>query len=220
MKSIQDYKNPFDAIKEFEQALSEFTGAPYVVTTNCCTHAIEICLRLTYTIGTVKFPSKTYLSVPMTFSKLDIPYEMLDEPWSGGYRFLGTNIWDSAREFYEGMYKAGQIQCISFGRTKPIAIGVGGCLLTDNKELYEAASRMRSDGRDLFMTGLPVGHWSNQQVFHEGYHYFMRPEDCVKGLNMLEQKQFTEQIPEFYNYPDCRMLHITKYEKIEVGNEI
>ncbi len=216
MKLIQNYKNPFDAIKEFEQALAEFTGAPYVVTTNCCTHAIEICLRLTYKTGTVKFPAKTYLSVPMTFSKLDIPYEMFDEAWSGAYRFLGTNIWDSAREFYKNMYKPGQIQCVSFGRSKPMSIGVGGCLLTDNKQLYEAASRMRSDGRDLFMTG----HWANQPVFHEGYHYFMRPEDCVTGLNMLEQKQFTEQLSEFYNYPDCRMLNITKYQKIEVDNEI
>ena len=216
MKSIRDYKNPFDAIKEFELALAKFTGAPYVVSTNCCTHAIEICLRLTYTQGVVQFPSRTYLSVPMTFSKLDIPYEMTGEDWKGSYVFKGTNIWDSAREFHKDMYKPGQIQCISFGRSKPMSIGVGGCLLTDNKKLYDAASCMRSDGRDLFMTG----HWANQPVFYEGYHYFMRPEDCVTGLNMLEQQQFTEQLDEFYNYPDCRKLNITKYQKIEVNNEI
>jgi dTDP-4-amino-4,6-dideoxygalactose transaminase len=212
MKKIQDYKNAFDAILEFEENLANFTGAPYVVTTDCCSHAIEIAFRLTYKEGIVKFPARTYLSVPMTLSKLDVPYEMTDEHWQGHYQFLNTKIWDSARAFGSNMYKPGQIQCISFGRTKPMALGRGGCLLTDNRELYESASRMRSDGRDLFN----FNPWSDQINFEEGYHYWMRPEDCVDGLNMLDQKQFTEQREEFYNYPDCRTLQINKYKKIEV----
>jgi len=44
----------------------------------------------------------------------------------------------------------------------------------------------------------------------------MKPEDCVTGLNMLVAKQFTEQRPEFYNYPDCRELTITPYTKISI----
>lgn len=211
MKKIQDYHNAFDAILEFEKALAKFTGAPYVVTTDCCTHAIEISLRLTYQKGIVKFPARTYLSVPMTFSKLDIPFEMVDEHWRHDYQFVNTKIWDSARSFGQNMYKQGQIQCISFGRTKPMTLGRGGCLLTDNKELYQSASQMRSDGRDLFK----FSSWKDQQVFNEGYHYWMRPEDCVNGLNMLEQRKFTEQIEEFYNYPDCSKLKIVKYKKIK-----
>ena len=35
----------FDKILQFEQALAEFTGAPYVIMTDSCTHAIELCLR-------------------------------------------------------------------------------------------------------------------------------------------------------------------------------
>ena len=34
------------SVEIFESKLAEFTGAPYVVTTDCCTHAIELCLRL------------------------------------------------------------------------------------------------------------------------------------------------------------------------------
>ena len=34
----------FDKILEFETALAEYTGAPYAVMTDCCTHAIELCL--------------------------------------------------------------------------------------------------------------------------------------------------------------------------------
>jgi dTDP-4-amino-4,6-dideoxygalactose transaminase len=48
------------------------------------------------------------------------------------------------------MYVPDSIQCISFGRTKPLELGHGGCILTDNKELYERASRMRYDGREIF----------------------------------------------------------------------
>ena len=34
----------FDKIIEFETALAEYTGAPYAISTDCCTHAIELCL--------------------------------------------------------------------------------------------------------------------------------------------------------------------------------
>lgn len=212
MKKIQDYKNAFDAILEFEEALAKFTGAPYVVTTDCCTHAIEIAFRLTYQKDIVEFPAFTYLSVPMTLSKLNIPFKMVSERWRNNYQFINTKIWDSARSFGQNMYEKGQIQCISFGRTKPMALGRGGCLLTDNQQLYRSASRMRSDGRNLFQFNA----WSDQQLFEEGYHYWMRPEDCVAGLNMLDQRMFTEQIEEFYNYPDCSKLKIKKYQKIEI----
>ena len=36
---------PYDVIFEFEKRLAEYTGAPYVVTTDCCTHALELCIR-------------------------------------------------------------------------------------------------------------------------------------------------------------------------------
>jgi dTDP-4-amino-4,6-dideoxygalactose transaminase len=206
MITLKDFNDPFDAIAQFEKEIAEFTGAPYCVTTDCCTHALEIVFRL---LGTKKvtFPSKTYLSVPMLMHKLGIEYELLDEHWRGEYRFGRTNVWDSARGFKEGMYQEGQIHCVSFGMTKPIDIGRGGCILTDSKELYEAASRMRYDGRDIFAyQGQP---WKNQQEFSVGYHYYLRPEECVQGLNKLRNQEFTEQLEKFYNYPDCRDLKIT-----------
>ena len=36
----------FDTVKEFEQQIAKFYGAPYAVATDCCTHAIELCLRV------------------------------------------------------------------------------------------------------------------------------------------------------------------------------
>ena len=98
MKTIADYKNPFDAIPEFESAVAKYTGAPYCVTTDCCTHAMEIAFR--------------------------------------------------------------------------------------------------------FST------WATQKTFRVGYHYTMRPEECVLGLNLLEAQAFTEQLDKYFDYPDCRDITI------------
>jgi dTDP-4-amino-4,6-dideoxygalactose transaminase len=204
MKSIADYKNPFDAILEFESAVARYTGAPYCVTTDCCTHAMEIAFRLNGYDDRVTLPARTYLSVPMVLHKLKISYILKDVLWRGSYQFEGSNIWDCARQFEPSMYQSGTIQCISFGRTKPLQIGQGGCLLTDNEEIYRAASMMRSDGRDLFQ----FSPWITQKTFRVGYHYTMRPEECVVGLNLLNAEIFTEQLDKYFDYPDCRDIVI------------
>jgi hypothetical protein len=36
----------------------------------------------------------------------------------------------------------------------------------------------------------------------------MKPEDCVRGINFLAQKKFTEQVDRYYDYPDCRSIKI------------
>jgi dTDP-4-amino-4,6-dideoxygalactose transaminase len=210
--NMADYREPFDAVSDFERAVAHYTGAPYCVTTDCCSHAIEIAFRLTHNNNQVEFPAHTYLSVPMTLQKLSVPYTMTDAEWCQEYNFVGSQIWDSARRFERHMYRDGQVQCISFGRTKPLQVGRGGCMLTDSRELYEAAGRMRMDGRDIFR----YKPWATQGTFTVGYHYYMRPEDCVTGLNLLLNKQFTPQVPEFYNYPDCRKLVIEPYVKINI----
>ena len=211
MIDIKNYKNPFQAILDFEQALCEYTGAPYCVTTDCCSHAIEIAFRLTFDNNIVSFPAKTYISVLMTLKKLNIPYMLLDQSWRDFYQFEGSNIWDYARYLQPNMYKPGTTQCLSFGRTKPLQIGRGGCILTDNKELYESASRMRSDGRDLFN----FDPWISQPEFEVGYHYTLKPEECVTGMNLLSQRHFVEQTDHHFDYPDCRLLNIVNYKKIK-----
>ncbi len=202
MITLNNYTNPFDAIKEFEQAIADYTGAPYCVTTDCCTHAIEISFRLGHDQSAVSFPARTYLSVPMTMHKLNIPYTLEDRDWKGSYQFIGSNIWDCARHFEQNMYQPGSIQCISFGMSKPLQIGLGGCLLTDNEQIYQRASRMRYDGRDIFN----YSPWITQKEFSIGYHYYLRPEECVVGLNLLRNHQFTPQLDKHFAYPDCRTI--------------
>ena len=100
------------------------------------------------------------------------------------------------------MYEFGTIQCVSFGMSKPLEIGLGGCLLTDDPEVYRRASMMRYDGRDIFN----CSPWISQTEFEVGYHYYLRPEECVVGLNLLNQRKFTPQLDKHFDYPDCRLI--------------
>ena len=166
----------FEPIIKFEQALAQYTGAPYVVATDCCTHALELCLRYQRP-SWVHFSAYTYLSVPMVMHKLGIGYSYVDEQWTGEYPMYGSTIWDSARLLAPNMYRPGQMQCVSFGRGKPLEIGRGGAILLDDHGAYETLMRQRYDGRDLSVTP-----WQNQRVFYVGYHYKMNPEKAQIGL--------------------------------------
>lgn len=189
----------FDKIFEFEQALAEFTGAPYAVMTDCCTHAIELCLRFDK-VKSCSIPAHTYLSIPMTMHKLDISYEYVDIKWLGEYQLTGTRIWDSARLLRKSMYRSGQLQCLSFGHSKPLEIGRGGAVLTDDVEIYDILGQQRYDGRDL-----SVSPWESQRTFHVGYHYKPTPEEAIKGLELLPT---VDQEPKYKQYPDLRNIII------------
>ena len=189
----------FDTILKFEQALAEYTGAPYAVMTDCCTHAIELCLRY-QKIKNCTFTAYTYLSIPMTMHKLGIEYSLIREEWIGEYQFHETNIWDSARRLERGMYRAGQMQCLSFGHNKPLQIGHGGAIILDNKEAYGILLRQRYDGRDL-----SIAPWAVQRTFMVGYHYRPAIEDAQNGLEKLP---LINEQPKYHQYPDLRDITI------------
>lgn len=193
----------FEKILEFETALSQFTGAPYVVMTDCCTHAVELCLRYDR-VEFCAFSPFTYLSIPMLMHKLGIRYQYeVGDPaqWVGEYRFRKTRIWDSARRLESNMYRPGQIQCVSFGHDKPLAIGRGGAMLLDDELAYQALLAMRYDGRDL-----TISPWAEQKEFRIGYHYRPTTEEAERGLHLL--RQYTSQPPRQVVYPDCRQIVI------------
>ena len=189
----------FEEIAQFEQLLAKKTGAPYAIMTDCCTHAIEMCMRYKR-VKRVQFTAYTYLSIPMTMHKLGIEYELVPEKWTGEYRFYGTDIWDSARRLEDGMYRPGQMQCLSFGHNKPLQIGHGGAILLDDKEAYGILLQQRYDGRKL-----DCSPWETQQVFQVGYHYRPTIEDARIGLEKL---YFVNEQPKYHEYPDLRDITI------------
>ena len=190
----------FDPIYKFESALGLLTGAPYVVMTDCCTHALELCLRYVSPYKVVRIPAHTYISVPMMLRKLDIGYIFEDEEWVGEYQIKETNVWDSARRLQLGMYRPGQMQCLSFGYSKPLDIGRGGAILLDDRQAYETLIRQRSDGRDLKITP-----WESQKVFELGYHYRPTIEEAQQALEKLPN---VDQSPKYFKYPDLREIII------------
>ena len=191
----------FEKIKQFEDYLSLYTGAPYVIMTDCCTHALELCLRYDR-VEECHFTSYTYISIPMLMHKLNIQYSYInqDRPWIGEYRFHGTRIWDSARLLQEGMYRPKEIQCMSLGHDKPLNIGHGGAILLDDAKAYQTLIRQRYDGRDL-----TVSPWQDQKSFEVGYHYRPTPEDAERGLELITS---IDQQPKYKDYPDLRKIII------------
>ena len=189
----------YHALFDFETTLAKYTGAPYAIATDCCTHALELCFRFNK-VRSTKFSAYTYLSVPMLMHRLDVDYTLLDEQWEGEYQFHGTNIWDSARRLERNMYKPGMLQCLSFGVSKPLHIGRLGAILTDNVDIYNTASKWRSDGRELY-----ISPWQDQVTFEVGYHYCPTLESCDKAFEKLQT--FTGGITT-HKYPDLRTINV------------
>jgi dTDP-4-amino-4,6-dideoxygalactose transaminase len=192
----------FDAIYRFEIALAEYAGAPFAIMTDCCTHAIEMCLRQDK-IRSCSFTAYTYLSIPMTMHKLGIRYSLEDEKWTGEYQIHDTRIWDSARRLEQDMYRPGTMQCLSFGHGKTLHIGRGGAILLDDEQAYRDIILMRYDGRDL--NTIP---WQSQGTFKVGYHYKPTPEEALQGLALLEGLKDDPKKPKFVEYPDLRNIKI------------
>lgn len=186
----------FKALFDFESALADYTGAPYVVVTDGCTHALELCMRYD-SVKQTKFSAYTYLSVPMLMHHLGIQFSLTDETWRGEYQFENTRIWDSARRLEPGMYRSGQFQCLSFGWTKPLQLGKVGAILTDDVAAYRHFSRQRSDGRDL---NIP---WESETELILGWHYCPTLESCERGLALLPTIQPQSQSAV---YPDLRKI--------------
>jgi dTDP-4-amino-4,6-dideoxygalactose transaminase len=186
----------FKALFDFEEALADYTGAPYAVVTDGCTHALELCMRYD-AVRQTKFSAYTYLSVPMLMYHLDIKFVLTGETWQGEYQFENTRIWDSARRLERNMYRPGQFQCLSFGWTKPLQLGKVGAILLDDPVAYQLFSRQRSDGRDLRIP------WEQETDLILGWHYCPTLESCERGLEMLPKIQPQSQAAV---YPDLRKI--------------
>lgn len=187
----------FESLFQLEQSLVQYTGAPYVVATDGCTHAIELCFRY---LGVTRcsFTAHTYISIPQLMRQLNVRYELIDEPWRGEYRFHNTPVWDSARRLESGMYRAGQMQCLSFGHGKPLSVGKLGAILLDSQEAYKWLSCARSDGRDL-----SIEPWHSQTTMSQGYHYCPTLEVCEQAQQLLPKIKPQSQLA---IYPDCRQI--------------
>lgn len=196
----------FQVISDFEKEIAKFFGAPYAVAVDCCTHGIELCLRMK-NAKKITVPKHTYLSVPMLSNKLGIEMEWSDEIWQD-YYYLTEDVIDAAVLWKQNSYIPGTYMSVSFQFRKHLSLGRGGIILFDKKEDFETLKRMSYDGRS------PDESWAVQNIKTMGYHYYMTPETAELGLKKLPEA--IERKPKQWTYndwPDLTTMDFFKEKK-------
>jgi dTDP-4-amino-4,6-dideoxygalactose transaminase len=194
----------FEHIKEFEKEIAKFYGSPYAVATDCCTHAIELCLRHG-DYNNITIPTHTYISVPFTLEKLNLKWKFKYQEWEDFYYLGNTNIIDAAVYWKQNGYIQNTYMCLSFQYKKHLSLGRGGAILLQNKEDYDILKKMSYDGRS------PNAPWMKQNIDTIGYHYYMTPEIAKLGLEKIPKA--VKDNPKkwsYRNYPDLSLNNIFK----------
>jgi dTDP-4-amino-4,6-dideoxygalactose transaminase len=194
-----------EAVSKFENLIAAFYGAPYAVATDCCTHAIELCLRIAHPEYAVNCPSRTYVSVPMTFEKLGLEWQFDDYEWEDYYHIGCTNIIDAAVYWKQNGYVPGTKMCLSFQFKKHLSLGRGGMILLDDYDEYVKLKKMSYDGRYGDTS------WAEQDIDTIGYHYYMTPETAQTGIYRYCSAEVTKPRKwSHLDYPDLSNMSVFK----------
>ncbi len=199
--------NPFKVVEDFEAALCEYTGAPYAVTTTSCTMALLLAcawFKEEHAAYQINIPKLTYVGVAQSILNAGHRPTFRDDNWSGEYRLTPSPIWDSARRFTSGMYRPGQMQCVSFHWSKTLGIGQGGAILLDGPVANEWLRRCRFDGR---REGVPP---SEDEFITPAFHAYMMPRDAAEGLSRLAVLPKDNSDLPWDDYPDLSQMEIFK----------
>ena len=194
----------FNIVEKFEQEIAQFFGAPHGIAIDCCTHALELCLRYSKS-EKITIPTHTYISIPFLAKKINIDFEWREEDWIDYYYLGDTNIIDAAVLWKEKSYIPKTFMCLSFQYKKHLNLGRGGMILTDNEEASQELKKMSYDGR------LPNIPWRGQDISSVGYHYYMTPETAALGLKKLPEaikskpRQWTVS-----DWPDLTKMRVFK----------
>lgn len=169
----------FKTVRDFERAIADYYDAPYAVAVDCCTHAIELCLRYMRPKTSIGIPTHTYISIPFLCEKLGLDWHWENTEWENYYTISGTDIIDAAVDFRPHSYIPLSFTCLSFQFKKPLSLGRGGAILCHYESDYDALKKMAYDGR---VDDQP---WGDQAIDTIGYHYYMTPETAQMGLDKL-----------------------------------
>jgi len=199
--------------EDFEEQLSKYTGAPYVVTVDNASNALFLALMYENVKGqTITIPARTYPSVPCEIihagAKVNFtPVE--GKTIKGAYQLAPTKVWDAALRFTHNMYIKNTHMCISFtGPYKHFKLSKGGAILTDNYDAHLWFKRARYSGRRECSY-----HTDNFDML--GWNFYMMPELAARGLLMINQFYNTDGTPKHNEdlelpYPDLSKFDIYK----------
>jgi dTDP-4-amino-4,6-dideoxygalactose transaminase len=176
--------------EDFEKALSDYTGAPYVVTVDNQSNALFLALYYEKNVKKsiesdfIEIPARTYPSVPceIIHAGLKVKFTKVQgKTLTGAYQLKGSNVWDSALRFTADMYTPDSHMCVSFtGPYKHFKLSKGGAILTDSYDAYLWFKRARYSGR-------------RECSYHDdhfdmiGWNFYMMPELAARGMLLMNQ---------------------------------
>jgi dTDP-4-amino-4,6-dideoxygalactose transaminase len=194
--------HPFEAVRNFERDLAEYSGSKYAVTVESCSSALLLaCAYLK--VDEVLIPKRTYPSVPCSIIHAGGCVRFEDLEWKGIYQLKPYPIYDGAKRFRKGMYIPGSLHCLSFHAKKILPIGRGGAILTDDLAAYEWFKVASFDGRH---PGVPL---SEDKLEILGWNCYMTPEQAARGHLLLSMaKDNNEDQEENPPYPDLSQFEI------------
>lgn len=208
----------YKVTEDFEKALGDYTGAPYVVTVDNQSNALFLALYYEKINGQeITIPARTYPSVPCEIihagGKVKFE-EVKGKTICGAYQLKPTNVWDSALRFTADMYQPGTHMCISFtGPYKHFKLSKGGAILTDNYDAYLWFKRARYSGR-------------RECSYHDdhfdmlGWNFYMMPELAARGLLLMNQFYNTDGTKK--NNPDLELPYpdLSKFKVYTKNTEV
>ena len=230
-------RNPHGITGDFEDALCEYTGATYAVTTNSCTMALLLAVawhtRLVRCrqVGScpdrwiegepweIEIPKRTYVSVPMAIIHAGGRPTFRDQNWSGAYRLEPLPVWDSARLFTCGMYRmrehpSGGDDALTFGAHPMMCVSFHA---SKTLGLEQGGAILHDDPeadawlRRARFDGRTEGVKPEDDTFRQiGWHCYMNPSTAAQGiLHLHSLPRHNAPLPND-DYPDLSTMEIFK----------
>lgn len=217
MPKLKLQHNPYNIVTMFEEALADYTGAKFAVTTSSCTSALFIVFEfLKIQNKEIIVPRKTYLSPIQSLIRAGGIPVFKEIEWKGIYQFEPLPVYDAAKRLHKNMYISNTFMCLSFHIKKHLKIGKGGCILTDNLEFVEFAKKYRYEGRTAGFSY----HFDDVELL--GTNDYMRPQDAAIGLCLLEVlPNYNEDLgeePDYRNLDEFKLF--SSYKVLDAYNNI
>lgn len=231
--------NPHAVTRQFEDALCEYTGAPYAVAVSSCTMALLLACRwqvrkdeskpdrssVDILIGsTFEIPRRTYVSVPQSIIHAGGRVAFRDKHWTGYYQLKPYPIFDSARWFSSDMYNAVRRYPKGVDGERQVASTFGpGAMVCCS--FHVAKILGDSQGGCILLDDSEADAWLRRARFDGrtegvapkddkfdmiGYHCYMSPDVAARLLNRLSfLPKHNEPLPND-DYPDLSTMEIFK----------
>jgi len=203
--------NPYKIVKTFEDELSIYTGAKYVITVDSCTNALFLCCKY-LNVETVTVPSQTYLSVPQSIihagGEVIFDKRFSANKWKGIYQLKPYPIYDAAKRLTSNMYIPNTYMCLSFHIKKQLPISKGGAILCNDENAYNWFKKARYEGRSEKF-------YKDDDIDFLGWNMYMTPQQAAQGLAILQNyPEHNEDMGEHNGYRDLTEFSIFKDNKV------